>query len=159
MKQTVEIEVPDGKKAVWKDGTIIFEDIHPKLPKTWEEFCEYYPVKKGEYFINSESVITETDQGYRLYRCNRNILPSKEAAEQHLAQMQLHYLRDCYRQGWLPDWNDSNQYKYVIYICKGRIICDITATISRFLAFQSREIAEEFLNNFKDLIKEARDLI
>lgn len=27
MKQTIEIEVPDGKKAVWKNGTIIFEDI------------------------------------------------------------------------------------------------------------------------------------
>ena len=27
MKQTIEIEVPDGKKAVWKDGRVIFEDV------------------------------------------------------------------------------------------------------------------------------------
>ena len=40
MKQTIEIEVPDGKKAVWKDNKVIFEDIKPRLPKTWEEFCE-----------------------------------------------------------------------------------------------------------------------
>ena len=33
MKQTIEIEVPDGKKAVWKDGTIVFEDIKPKLDR------------------------------------------------------------------------------------------------------------------------------
>ena len=26
MKQTIEIEVPDGKKAVWKDNKVIFED-------------------------------------------------------------------------------------------------------------------------------------
>ena len=26
-KQTIEIEVPDGKKAVWKDGRIVFEDV------------------------------------------------------------------------------------------------------------------------------------
>lgn len=26
-KQTIEIEVPDGKKAVWKDGRVVFEDI------------------------------------------------------------------------------------------------------------------------------------
>ena len=26
-KQTLEIEVPDGKKAVWKDGKVVFEDI------------------------------------------------------------------------------------------------------------------------------------
>lgn len=27
MKQVLEIEVPDGKKAVWKDGRVVFEDI------------------------------------------------------------------------------------------------------------------------------------
>ena len=27
MKQTIEIEVPEGKKAVWKDGRIVFKDI------------------------------------------------------------------------------------------------------------------------------------
>ena len=40
MKQTIEIEVPDGKKAIWKDNKIIFEDIKPQLPRTWEEFCK-----------------------------------------------------------------------------------------------------------------------
>ena len=29
MKQTIEIEVPDGKKVVWKDNRIVFEDIKP----------------------------------------------------------------------------------------------------------------------------------
>lgn len=28
MKQIIEIEVPEGKRAVYKDGTIVFEDIH-----------------------------------------------------------------------------------------------------------------------------------
>ena len=26
-KQVLEIEVPDGKKALWKDGRVVFEDI------------------------------------------------------------------------------------------------------------------------------------
>ena len=34
MKQTIEIEIPEGKKAIWKDNTIVFEDINPNLPKT-----------------------------------------------------------------------------------------------------------------------------
>ena len=50
-KQTLEIEVPDGKKAVWKDGKVVFEDIEPQLPNTWEEFCKNYPIKNGEYFL------------------------------------------------------------------------------------------------------------
>ena len=32
MKQIIEIEIPDGKKAILKDGKIIFEDIAPELP-------------------------------------------------------------------------------------------------------------------------------
>ena len=35
MKQTIEIEVPDGKKAIWKDNKAVFEDKHP-LPKNWK---------------------------------------------------------------------------------------------------------------------------
>ncbi len=27
MKQVLEIEVPDGKKAVWKDGRVVFENV------------------------------------------------------------------------------------------------------------------------------------
>ena len=27
MKQVLEIEVPDGKKAIWKDGRVVFEDV------------------------------------------------------------------------------------------------------------------------------------
>ena len=45
MKQTIEIEVPDGKKAILKNNKIVFEDIISntlveQLPKTWEEFCQ-----------------------------------------------------------------------------------------------------------------------
>ena len=28
-KQVIEIEVPDGKKAIWKDGRVVFEDVDP----------------------------------------------------------------------------------------------------------------------------------
>ena len=48
MKQTIEIEVPDGKKAVWKDNKIVFEDIKPQLPRTWEEFCKQNNINKNK---------------------------------------------------------------------------------------------------------------
>ena len=100
MKQTIEIEVPDGKKAVWKDNKVVFEDIKPQLPKTWEEFCENYPCKKDECYIDLSCQIVRLV--YEIDRdkdSDKNILPSKQAAEAHLALMQLHQLRDCYRQG------------------------------------------------------------
>ena len=114
MKQTIEIEVPDGKKAVWKDNKIVFEDIKPPLPKTWDEFCEQNLIKKGEYFLNSFSTSEQgTCETIRHKDSDRNILPNKQATEQHLALMQLHQLRDCYRQGWIPNLTDKSD-KYCI---------------------------------------------
>ena len=98
-KQTIEIEVPDGKKAVWKDGRLVFEDIEPQLPNTWEEFCKNYPIKNGEYYIDSLTQIIAPGWTVREIYGGQNILPSYKAAEAHLAYMQLHQLRNCYRQG------------------------------------------------------------
>ena len=158
MKQIIEIEVPEGKQAIWKDGKIIFEDIVPKLPETWEEFCELYSIKGWEHFIDSDSLVLGAKEGKRLYKCDRNVLPSLEAAKAHLASMQLHQLRDCYRQGWIPDWKNG-KIKYSICHYDGKYRAIQTVERSHFLTFQSMELAEKFLKNFKDLIIQASDLI
>ena len=158
MRQTIEIEVPDGKKAVWKDGKVVFEDIKPLLPKTWEKFCEQNKVKRGEYFLDYDSSILEAIKGERYKNTDRNILPSKQAAEQHLALMQLHQLRDCYRQGWKPDCSDDSK-KWCILKYHNKPSIDFYYRRIEFLSFQTKEIAEEFLSNFRDLIEQAGDLI
>ena len=160
MKQTIEIEVPDGKKAVWKDGKVIFENIKPKLPETWEEFCYNYKIQEEECYINTDAEIKRAvSSRNRLIYGDSNVLPNKQAAEAHLALIKLHQLRDCYRQGWIPDWKNSKSSKYCIEYINDR--CDITAyrTASKFLSFQSREIAQKFLTNFRWLIKQVGDLI
>lgn len=168
MKQTIEIEVPEGKRAVWKEDKIVFEDIKPQLPKTWEEFCEKYPINENkECFIddcsNINNVLYSNDginiNRKRIIKRDKNLLPSEETAEQHLALMQLHQLRDCYRQGWKPNWNNDLENKHcIVYTNRVLRIC-VYRTTRRFLTFQSYEIAEKFLNNFRDLITLAGDLI
>ena len=158
MKQIIEIEVPDGKKAIWKDNKVVFEDIKPQLPKTWEEFCEQNKIKKGECYLDASSCITEFLNNGRNIYTDRNVLPNKQAAEAHLALMQLHQLRDCYRQGWIPNWIDGMNNWY-IYNNKNCPVVTADWYHSRFLSFQSREIAEEFLTNFRELIEQAGDLI
>lgn len=162
MKQIIEIEVPEGKKAVWKDGTIVFEDIKPKLPKTWGEFCEQNKVKDGECYIGNISSVVEVLKGNCFHRRkihDRNLLPNNKAAEQHLVLMQLHQLRDCYRQGWVPNWNNENEERYSILHTTIHYIITDTTIASKFLTFQSVKIAREFLNNFRDLVEQAGDLI
>ena len=160
MKQTIEIEVPDGKKAVWKDGKVVFEDLKPNLPKTWGEFCEQNEVKDGEYYIGSLSDLVDVmaeNYSHRRKNCDRNLLPNKKAAEQHLALMQLHQLRDCYRQGWIPTLNKTSFG--IIRRIEGDLEVEKFIFSSRFLSFQYEKIAKDFLNNFRDLIEQAGDLI
>ena len=129
------------------------------LPQTWKEFCEMYPIKDDEWYISGNSNIARMPQGkrYALHCCN--ILPSQQAAKAHLALMQLHQLRDCYRQGWLPDWENSYQRKWVIFSDTNEWKIEPIVSSNRFLSFQSEDIAEKFFNNFQELIKLAGDLI
>ena len=129
------------------------------LPNTWEEFCKMYLVKKDEWYIDSNSNLKTTVGGARFCKEYKNVLPSFQAAKAHLAYMQLHQLRDCYRQGWLPDWSDDNQNKWVIYFDEDKFKVENIYYESRFLSFQSEEIARKFLENFKNLIETAGDLI
>ena len=73
--------------------------------------------------------------------------------------MQLHQLRDCYRQGWLPDWEDDDIIKYCIVLESNRCVIYKNLVSCNFLSFQSEDIAKKFLNNFKGLIETAGDLI
>lgn len=114
MKQKLEItfEVPDGKKAVWKDGKVVFEDIVSVLPRTWMEFCDGHPLTADECYIGETCGIINfysDKEAWRGFITDANWLPSEQAARQHLALMQLHQLRDCYRQGWVPAWKSREE--------------------------------------------------
>lgn len=157
MKQTIEIDVPEGYKAVYNEDTQKIEIVKIGLPKTWEEFCGDNPIKKNEYFIDEYGEIIYAAEKHRATNL-KNILPNKETAEAFLALMQLIQLRDCYRQGWTPDWK-NNENKFTIEIIDGEITTYWDNRRSRILSFQSEKICEDFLNNFRDLIEKAKELI
>lgn len=131
-----------------------------ELPKTWWEFCRTHDIMPTEAYIEG---LTSTTKHFAARGCrdateDRNVLPSMRDAEAHLALMQLHQLRDCYRQGWVPDYN-SDTPKYYIYADCGGVSIGTTWHESRFLTFQDAETAVKFAERFPDLIKKAGDLI
>lgn len=143
-----------------RDWTKVKYEPKKELPRTWEEFCKNYPCKKDECFITTGcGLYLAREREEREVTCDRNILPSKQAAEAHLAYMQLHQLRDAWREGWLPDWTDEDQTKYVILNTAGEFTIRGFYSISCFLAFQDEKRADEFLDCFIDLIRKAGDLI
>lgn len=160
----IKITPPEGYVIDEEKSTIynIVFKKKEKLPTTWEEFCKQNHSTKGEYFIAVTSDIVEYKNNNTFPRdnyCDRLLLSTKEDAEAHLALIQLHRLRDVYRQGWVPDWKNIFQPKFIItqFFNKAEVVEVNTA--NTFLSFQSQEIAEQFLENFEDLILEAKELI
>ena len=162
MKQelTITIDVPAGMKAYWDGNSVAFvDDEITELPASWKEFCENNNVHTGEAYIDELPCVHTVSETCRRSPFKKNYLPDKESAEQYLYLMQLHQLRDCYRQGWKPDWSDDNVKFLISQGNKGACVIKTRYHSSAFLSFQSEKIAELFLANFQDLIRAAGDLI
>ena len=71
---------------------------------------------------------------------------------------QLVHLRDAWNGDWKADWEDKEK-KYCIYFYGNKM--DITGFINGScpLHFKTRELAEKFAEQFKDLINEAKELL
>lgn len=128
------------------------------LPKTWEEFCERNPIKIGECLIDAYSTIdiTEAEGNYRDADEDRNYYTSKQEAEAFLALMQLRQLRKVYVKDWKP--NDKQQYYGIVPNINGLDIISYGFT-NRSMSFPTKELAEQFLTNFKDLLEIAKPLL
>lgn len=92
-----------------------------KLPKTWEDYCKLPIHNKTFYYISqnyARVAIEKCDKAYaNELDFNKKLIPSKELAEAMLALCQLLQLRECYNEGWKPDWKD-NECKYCILVHK-----------------------------------------
>ena len=126
----------------------------PELPKRWEDL-EYI---KGYYVSLTSGVLFWDKEDEELEDDDKNIFATKEQPEADIALAQLSQLMEVYRQGWKPDWHDD-QKKYGIGFYCGHIdVAEIVWT-NIFLSFQSPEIRDEFLENFRDVIEEAKPLM
>ena len=127
------------------------KELNP-LPKSWKEFAENN-ARMG-YYISADGKPLMCASSGKL--SSPHVCPSKKSAEAHLAMIQLEQLRDCWRQGWKPEYHSTN---YAIKLSNNEIHIIQAYSVSAFLTFPTKEMAEEFLMCFRDLIEKAGDLI
>lgn len=130
-----------------------------ELPKTWEEFCERNNVKEGESYIDALSLVIRLSTGERKATTDKNFCTSEKEAKAFLALMQLRQLRKAYVKDWEPDWMDSISTKYCIEVYKNEPIIILWNNNSHNLSFPTKELANQFLTNFKDLLEIAKPLL
>lgn len=165
MEKETRITAPDGceiEKVEIVDGVAVvtFKEKERKLPKSWEEFCEIFPVEPKEFYITDFSKVAErTEVGdYRGIEEDKNMLPDRATAESILALCQLIQLRNCYNGDWVPDWNKV-KIKYFIEFCnKGIQKNEFYHRQSSPLYFKTEEMRDEFLRNFRPLVEKLKPL-
>ena len=162
----VKIQIPDNCELIKDGDTYIVKERGNKLqkkepPRSWEEFCKNYPRTTYEHFICDDSSIEQICNTIhpRHPEWDKNTCTSKEEAEAFLALMQLRQLRKA----WVGDWEQP----------KGKPIGAITYSIDEdeivvsyltfwsniILSFPTKEMAEDFLNCFRDLCETAKILL
>ena len=126
--------------ALW---AFTLEELGVKLPSTFDEYLE----RCAKWGIKLDA------EDY----ADRN--PQIEALKK------LILLRDFYNNGWKPDWGKIIEQKYCIkrdYTTDNNVFSvgvELAFRPLTFLTFGCREYAFEFLDNFRELIEQAGDLI
>ena len=60
-KMEIKIQIPDNCELVKDENTYIVKEKKLSPPRSWDEFCEKFPVQIGEAFIESSSLIHTSD--------------------------------------------------------------------------------------------------
>lgn len=159
-KRNLSIDYDTAKK--WYEGTNeelkqlaleTFPELSKKeLPKTWNELKRI----KG-FYVNTRCNITQITSDTKDEISNT--FATQEQAEALIALAQLSQLREVYRKGWVPNWNDSDEYKYVIVRYQNKIDKLSYFETNHFLSFQDEKTRDLFFENFRDLIEKANPLM
>lgn len=155
-----EIIVPENWEVFIEDGVATFKEKKLLHPRSWEEFCEANPINKGEAYINGDSVILLANFNVgtkRFTDTDKSWCTSKEEAEAFLALMQLRQLRKAWVGGWEP--LVGKETFGVIHPLNNELRVATNLSCGRSLYFPTCEIAEDFLNCFRDLCETAKILL
>ena len=159
-EKKLKINIPEGYEIDKEKSTfeeIVFkkiEDPLAKLPKTWEEYC-----KRTKGYTSYYGNHRQTDISKTIFNGFYNEFSTEERVKQYVALGKLLQLRDY----WVSNCKDaSNNFVAAIYHFDGEIV---NTNVSKkrssnySLTFPTREIAQKFIECFKDLINEAYPLI
>lgn len=140
---------------------ISFKAITPveDLPKTWEEYgslANHSSIdnENGSIFSLGSNDSLNSNDG----EIANGLLPKESQVVSLIALCKLICLRDRYNGDWVADFGETSN-KYIIYIWKNTITTATSSLETNILAFKTEELRDLFLENFSDLIIEAKEFI
>jgi hypothetical protein len=150
----LKITAPQGYEIDKDKSTfenIVFKKLN-ELPKTWENLKQingFWVCENSDIYMHNKACLTDG---------NKNIFKTEEQAKASLALAQLSQLRDVYRASWVPNW-EGYDLKFCILFNRNTVYIESLQNASEFLSFEDIETAKLFLENFRDLIEQAKPLM
>lgn len=155
----VKIQIPDNCELIKDGDTYIVREKKQEPPRSWEEFCERYPLHEDEVYFDANGNIMLNITFCWKKRTMPNWMINKQEAGAFLALMQLRQLRKA----WVGDWEQpkGNSCAGIFYSVS---YDEVAVSYDRFwanitLSFPTKMMAEDFLNCFRDLCEKAKILL
>lgn len=153
MEKELKIEIPQGYEINRQKSTfekIVFKKADPfsKLPKTWKEYCDCNSGNVS-YFWSSPFKPYFKAQFAGAY----NEFSTEERLMQYAALGKLLQLRDY----WVGDWKPNLPINPAFAVINTTVVNLIRINLP--LTFPTKEMAQKFVECFKDLINEAYPLV
>lgn len=141
----------DLEKA--KELGVLKEDT---ICKSWEEFFEKYRNKRGLFYDEDNKKIEYVNTPINTIEQ----LTDNEAIAIKAFSKLLKLRRDCI-EDWNPDWSNDydDETKYCVAVLNNKICIKHHYFESRTFSFPTKEMAEEFLECFRELLEDCKYLI
>lgn len=108
-KETIQVEIPAGKKAAWVDGFLKLVDAEEEQKKDERPITE-----RVKTF---EDACKELGEDHKLVQQFKAIQEAIAEDKEATAYFKLGIITAALNEGWKPDFTNNEEYRYYPYIC------------------------------------------
>ena len=132
-------------------------ELNP-IRNEWESKISGKPIY-GYLIDSDDSMVCEFEENFRASFDSKCCFKTEKQAKSALAYAQLTQLMALpeYNGDWVADWTDGSS-KYCIVPVNKKLMVDLFYEYAQKICFKSRELAEIFLANNLDLIKQFNEM-
>ncbi len=138
-----------------EQNQVVIDVFHEYIKDKTTDLITFYNLGQPGFYVDEDSSIRSVN-GIHLYETDKNVCAEKHQAEFILAYCQLTQLLKYYKEEVVTKEDYNNLY----VICPKNnnlsgfdtLIINSCFAANYFLKFKTREFAEKFLKNYKDLI-------
>ena len=108
-KETIQVEIPAGKKAAWVDGFLKLVDAEEEQKKDERPITE-----RVKTF---EDACKELGEDHKLVQKFKAIQEAIAEDKEATAYFKLGIITAALNEGWKPDFTNNEEYRYYPYLC------------------------------------------